>query len=165
MATIKQRITNCLWFDSEAEDAAKLYTSIFKNSSIGAITRFGKEGFEFHRKPEGSVMTVSFYLDGQEFLGLNGGPRFQFNEAMSLIVNCENQAEIDHYWYKLSDGGKEGQCGWLTDKFGVSWQVVPVNWIEMMNNPDKKRTSKVMEKVFQMKKFQLDILEKAFNDQ
>lgn len=165
MATIKQRITNCLWFDSEAEDAAKLYTSIFRNSSIGAITRFGKEGFEFHGKPEGSVMTVSFYLDGQEFLGLNGGPLFKFNEAMSLIVNCKNQAEIDHYWYKLSEGGKEGQCGWLTDKFGVSWQVVPVDWIEMMNNPDKKRTGKVMEKVFQMKKFQLDILEQAFNNQ
>lgn len=164
MAPINQRITNCLWFNNEAEDAAKLYTSIFRNSSLGAITRFGKEGFEFHRKPEGSVMTVSFYLDGQEFLGLNGGPLFKFNEAMSLIVNCENQDEIDHYWYKLSEGGKEGQCGWLTDRFGVSWQVVPVNWIAMMNNPDKKRTSKVMEKVFQMKKFQLDILEKAFNE-
>ena len=163
MANIKQRITNCLWFDSEAEDAAKLYTSIFKNSSIGAITRFGKEGFEFHGKPEGSVMTVSFHLDGQEFMGLNGGPQFKFNEAMSLVVNCENQGEIDHYWYKLSEGGKEGQCGWLTDKFGVSWQVVPTTWIEMMNNPDKEKAKKAMAKVFQMKKFELDVIEKAFN--
>ena len=163
MANIKQRITNCLWFDSEAEDAAKLYTSNFKNSSIGAITRFGKEGFEFHGKPEGSVMTVSFHLDGQEFMGLNGGPQFKFNEAMSLVVNCENQEEIDHYWYKLSEGGKEGQCGWLTDKFGVSWQVVPTTWIEMMNNPDKEKAKKAMAKVFQMKKFELDVIEKAFN--
>jgi len=163
MANSTQRITNCLWFDSEAEEAAKLYTSIFKNSTIGAMTYFGKEGFEFHRKPEGSVMTVSFNLDGQEFLGLNGGPQFKFNEAMSLIINCENQEEIDHYWYALSEGGKEGQCGWLTDKFGVSWQVVPVNWIEMMNNPDKAKTKKVMEKVFQMKKFELDVIEQAFN--
>ena len=159
MAKITQRITNCLWFDSEAEDAAKLYTTIFKNSTIGATTHFGKEGFELHRKPEGSVMTISFYLDGQEFLGLNGGPQFKFNEAMSLIVNCEDQEEINHYWYKLSEGGKEGQCGWLTDKFGVSWQVVPFNWIKMMNNPDKAKTKKLMEKVFQMKKFELGVLE------
>ena len=165
MATIAQRITNCLWFDAEAEEAALLYTSIFKHSSIGAITRFGKEGFEFHKKPEGSVMTISFSLDGQEFLGLNGGPNFKFNEAMSLIVNCEDQAEIDHYWYKLSAGGQEGQCGWLKDKFGVSWQVVPANWIEMMTHPDKARTKKVMEKVFQMKKFDLAIIDKAFNSQ
>ena len=163
MVNITQRITNCLWFDSEAEEAARLYTSIFKNSKIGAITHFGKEGFEFHRKPEGSVMTVSFYLDGQEFLGLNGGPIFKFNEAMSLIINCENQEEIDHYWYKLTEEGKEGQCGWLTDKFGVSWQVVPVQWIEMMNNPDKTKTRKVMEMVFQMKKFDLKLIEQAFN--
>jgi predicted 3-demethylubiquinone-9 3-methyltransferase (glyoxalase superfamily) len=131
----------------------------------GAITRFGKEGFEFHKKPEGSVMTISFTLDGQEFLGLNGGPIFKFNEAMSLIVNCENQAAIDHYWYKLSEGGQEGQCGWLKDKFGVSWQVVPANWIEMMTHPDKARTKRVMEKVFQMKKFDLAIIDKAFNGQ
>ena len=164
MANIAQRITNCLWFDSEAEEAAEFYTSIFKNSKIGPITYFGKEGFEFHGKPEGSVMTVSFYLYSQEFLGLNGGPQFKFNEAMSLIVNCENQGEIDHYWYKLSEGGKEGQCGWLTDKFGVSWQVVPIGWTEMMNNPDKSKSKKVMAKVFQMKKFELAELEEAYNE-
>jgi predicted 3-demethylubiquinone-9 3-methyltransferase (glyoxalase superfamily) len=163
MANIRQRITNCLWFDTEAEEAAKFYTSIFKNSSIGSVTRFGKEGFEFHGKPEGSVMTISFHLDGQEFLGLNGGPQFKFNEAMSLIVNCENQAEIDHYWYKLSAGGKEGQCGWLTDRFGVAWQVVPITWMEMMNNPDKEKTKKAIAKVFQMKKFDLAVIEQAFN--
>ena len=116
MATINQRIINCLWFDSEAEEAAALYTSIFKNSAIGIITRYGKEGFEFHGKPEGSVMTITFRLDGQEFMGLNGGPKFKFSEAMSLVINCETQEEIDHYWYKLSEGGKESYCGWLTDK-------------------------------------------------
>jgi predicted 3-demethylubiquinone-9 3-methyltransferase (glyoxalase superfamily) len=162
MANITQRITNCLWFDSEAEEAAIHYTSIFKNSRIGAKTHFGKEGFEFHKKPEGSVMTVSFFLDGQEFLGLNGGPLFKFNEAMSLIVNCETQEEIDHYWYKLSEGGNEGACGWLTDKFGLSWQIVPVNWIEMMKTVDKTRSGKLMEAVFQMKKFDLDILERIY---
>ncbi len=163
MAIITQRITNCLWFDTEAEEAAQMYTSIFENSGIGPITRFGKEGFEFHRKPEGAVMTVAFTLDGQEFLGLNGGPDFKFNEAMSLIVNCEDQAAIDHYWYKLSEGGVEGQCGWLKDKFGVSWQVVPASWMEMMNNPDKTRTKRVMEKLFQMKKFDLAILQQVYN--
>ncbi|MEO6549855.1 MAG: VOC family protein [Ferruginibacter sp.] len=162
MANITQRITNCLWFNSEAEEAAKWYTSIFKNSTIGAYTYFGEEGFEFHQQPAGSVMTVSFYLDGQEFMALNGGPQFKFNEAMSLIINCENQEEIDHYWYKLTEGGKESQCGWLTDKFGVSWQVVPVDWIEMMNNPDKGKVKKVMEKVFQMKKFELGVLWDAY---
>ena len=162
MAIITQRITNCLWFDTEAAAAAQWYTSIFTNSSIGAITRFGKEGFEFHRKPEGSVMTVAFTLDGQEFLGLNGGPNFKFNEAMSLIVNCEDQAAIDHYWCKLSAGGQEGQCGWLKDKFGVSWQVVPADWMEMMHNPDTAKTKKLMAKVFQMKKFDLAVLQQAY---
>lgn len=165
MATIKQRITNCLWFDSEAEEAAALYTSIFKKSSTGAITRYGKEGFEFHKKPEGAVMTITFNLDGQEFLGLNGGPQFKFNEAMSLIINCENQAEIDHYWYKLTEGGQEGPCGWLTDKFGVSWQVVAVEWIEMLNSPDKEKVKRVTEALFNMKKPVIEILEKAFNGQ
>jgi len=165
MANITQRITNCLWFDSEAEEAAALYTSIFKNSRIGTITRFGKEGFEFHKKPEGSVMTVTFHLDGQEFMGLNGGPKFKFNEAMSLIINCEGQAEIDHYWYKLSEAGKEGPCGWLTDKFGVSWQVVAVEWTNMINNPDKEKVKRVTEALFKMKKPELAILERAFKGQ
>lgn len=163
MATITQRITNCLWFDAEAEQAAQYYTGIFPNSSIGTITRFGKEGFEFHGKPEGSVMTVSFVLDGMELLGLNGGPIFTFNEAMSLIVNCADQEEIDHYWYKLSAGGQESQCGWLKDQFGVSWQVVPARWMEIMSSPDTARVHKAMEKIFAMKKIDLAVIEAAFN--
>ena len=163
MSIIKQRITNCFWFDSEAEEAAVHYTSIFKNSGIGAITRYRKEGFEFHKKQEGSVMTISFNLDGQEFMGLNGGPQFKFNEAMSLVVNCETQDEIDHYWYKLSEGGEESYCGWLKDKFGVSWQIVATGWIEMLNNPDKEKTKRVTEALFQMRKPELAILEQAFN--
>ena len=164
MASITQRIINCLWFDSAAEEAAALYTSIFKNSRIGTITRFGKEGFEFHHKPEGSVMTVNFFLDGQEFTALNGGPQFKFNEAVSLIINCENQEEIDHYWNKLTaNGGEEGPCGWLKDKFGLSWQVVPVEWIAMTNDPDKEKVKRVMNAMFQMKKFDLAALRKAFN--
>ena len=129
MANISQRITNCLWFDSEAEEAAAFYASIFPNSKVGAISRYGKEGFEFHKKPEGSVMTVSFSLDGQEFIALNGGPVYKFNEAMSLMINCGTQEEVDHYRNRLSEGGKESQGGWLKDKFGVSWQVIPKNRI------------------------------------
>jgi len=164
MATIHQRITNCLWFDSEAEEAAALYTTIFKNSSIGTITRYGKEGFEFHGKPEGSVMTVTFNLDGQDFMGLNGGPLFKFNESMSLIIHCETQEEIDHYWNKLTEnGGQESYCGWLKDKFGVSWQVVTVGWEEMINSPDKKKTSRVLEAMFKMRKPIIAEFERAFN--
>jgi predicted 3-demethylubiquinone-9 3-methyltransferase (glyoxalase superfamily) len=163
MATITQRITNCLWFDAEAEQAAQYYTGIFPNSSVGNITRFGKEGFEFHGKAEGSVMTVSFVLDGMELLGLNGGPIFTFNEAMSLIVNCADQEEIDHYWYKLSAGGQESQCGWLKDQFGVSWQIVPARWMEIMRSSDTARVHKAMEKIFTMKKIDLAVIEAAFN--
>ena len=125
MTSINQRITNCLWFDSDAEEAVAFYTSIFPNSKIGAISRYGKEGFEFHQKPEGSVMTISFTLDGQQFLGLNGGPKYKFNEAMSLMIGCENQEEVDHYTNKLSEGGNLSYGGWLKDKYGVWWQVIP----------------------------------------
>ena len=126
MTGTKQRISNCLWFDTEAEEAAKLYTSIFKNSSINNVARYVKEGQEIHHKPEGSVMTVTFTLDGQEFMALNGGPIFKFNEAISLMIDAETQEEIDYYWEKLTaNGGQEGPCGWLKDKFGLSWQVVP----------------------------------------
>src|SRR5256885_5216813 len=122
-----QRIAPCLWFDNQAEEAARFYVSIFKNSSLGAIARYGKAGFEVHRRPEGSVMTVAFTLDGQDFLGLNGGSLFKFNEAVSLMVRCESQAEIDYYWDKLGEGGggTPGPCGWLKDRFGLSWQIVP----------------------------------------
>jgi|SRR5579871_2113212 len=163
MGAIKQRITNCLWFDSEAEQAAAHYVSIFPNSRIGGITWYGKEGFEFHQKPEGSVMTVSFFLDAQEFLGLNGGPLFKFNEAMSLMIKCETQKDIDHYWYKLSEGGKESQCGWLTDKFGVSWQIIAEDWISMINDPDKEKVKRVTNALFKMAKPELDVLKRAFN--
>jgi predicted 3-demethylubiquinone-9 3-methyltransferase (glyoxalase superfamily) len=164
MATT-QRITNCLWFDNEAEEAAKLYTSIFPNSSIGQIARYTEEGFEFHQKPAGSVMTVNFTLDGQKFVGLNGGPIFKFNEAMSLMINCESQEEIDHYWYKLTaDGGQEGPCGWLKDKFEVSWQVAPTKLMEEMQaDPDKSKVERVTKAYMQMKKFDIETLKKAFN--
>ena len=123
----KHRIVPCLWFDNQAEEAAKYYVSIFKNSKIGAISRYGEAGREVHRRPPGSVMTVEFELDGQAFTGLNGGPLFKFNEAVSFQVNCATQAEVDYYWDKLTAGGdpKAQQCGWLKDRFGVSWQVVP----------------------------------------
>lgn len=164
MSTIKQRIANCLWFDSQAEEAATFYTSIFQNSIIGVITRYTKEGFEFHGKPEGSVMTITFYLDGQEYVALNGGQqKFNFTEAMSLIIKCETQEEIDHYWYKLSEGGKEQRCGWLKDKFGISWQIVTTDWAEMMNNPDKEKVKRVTQEIFKMTKPEIVVLEKAFN--
>ena len=126
MATM-QKITSNLWFDGQAEDAAKFYTSVFKNSSIGRISRYGKEGYDIHKMPEGTVMTVEFELDGQPFVVLHGGPVFKFNEAVSFVVNCDSQTEIDYYWEKLSQGGDKQaqQCGWLKDKYGLSWQVVP----------------------------------------
>jgi predicted 3-demethylubiquinone-9 3-methyltransferase (glyoxalase superfamily) len=163
MENKKQRITNCLWYDSEAEEAAALYTSIFRNSKTGKVTRFTKAGFELHGKPEGSVMTVEFELDGQKFLALNGGPQFKFNEAMSLMVHCENQEEVDHYWNKLSEGGEEGPCGWLKDKFGVSWQVIPEVFTRMMEDSDSEKTQRALEAMFEMKKFDIAKLEKAFS--
>lgn len=122
-----QKITPCLWFDDKAEEAANFYVSIFKNSRIGRITRYGKEGYDIHRRPAGTVMTVEFRLEGQDFVALNGGPVFTFNEAISLQVHCRTQEEVDDYWEKLSDGGDTSaqRCGWLKDKYGVSWQIVP----------------------------------------
>lgn len=157
-----QRITNCLWFDSQAEEAARYYTSIFKNSSVGDITYYGKAGVDQHQQQEGTVMTVEFNLDGQEFMGLNGGPIFKFNEAMSLMINCEGQEEIDYYWNKLTAGGEEGPCGWLKDKFGVSWQVNPLELSEMLKDKDKEKVARVTEAFMQMKKFDLAALRKAF---
>src|SRR3989337_397056 len=145
MATM-QKITSNLWFNKEAEEAVKYYTSIFKNSKIGRIARYGKEGQEIHGMPEGTVMTVEFQLEGQTFLALNGGPHFKFNEAISFIINCENQEEIDYYWDKLTMGGDEKAqiCGWLKDKEGLSWQVVPTVLDEMISNPDPARSQPVM---------------------
>lgn len=164
MATM-QKITSNLWFDTQAEEAAKFYVSIFKNSSIGRISRFGKEGFDIHKMPEGTVMTVEFTIEGQKFVGLNGGPLFKFNEAISFIVNCETQAEIDYYWEKLSEGGdkRAQQCGWLKDKYGLSWQVVPISIDDMMMDPDKRKSGAVMEAMLKMKKLDIRKLEEAYN--
>ncbi|OFX56889.1 MAG: hypothetical protein A2W97_16795 [Bacteroidetes bacterium GWE2_40_63] len=151
-----QKITPCLWFNSQAEEAARFYTSIFKNSSIGDISRFGKEGFEFHGKPEGAVMTVSFTLDGQLFTALNGGPIFTFNESVSFMVGCDTQNEIDYYWNKLTEGGQESNCGWLKDKFGVSWQIIPNILSKLMTDPEK--APRVTQAFLQMKKFDIQKL-------
>ncbi|MCF8371345.1 MAG: VOC family protein [Bacteroidales bacterium] len=156
---MKNQITPCLWFDSEAEEAARFYTSIFKNSEIQNISRFGKEGFEHHGKPEGTVMTVDFIINGQPFTALNGGAIFTFSEAVSFQVFCESQEEIDHYWEKLTEGGQESMCGWLKDKFGVSWQIVPAILPKLMSDPAK--AGKVTEAFLQMKKFDLEKLKQT----
>ncbi|MES2702199.1 MAG: VOC family protein [Bacteroidota bacterium] len=163
MANITQRITNCLWFNSVAEDAVRHYTAIFKNSSIGAVSHYTKAGFEHHGKGEGTVLTISFTLDGQQFLALNAGPEFRFNEAMSLMVGCDTQEEIDYYWSKLTEGGEEGPCGWCKDKFGVSWQVYPVVLSDMMVDSDKNKVERVTAAYMQMKKFDIQKLKEAFN--
>lgn len=158
-----QRITPCLWFDSEAEEAAKYYASIFKNSRIGNISRYGKEGFEIHGKPEGTVLTVEFEIDGQAFIALNGGPVFTFNEAISFQVSCETQAEVDFYWERLSQGGDKNaqQCGWLKDKYGVSWQIVPKILIDLLRDPDAQKSQRVMKAMLQMKKIDIGSLQRA----
>ena len=162
MATM-QKITANLWFDRQAEDAAKTYTSIFKNSKIGKISHYGKEGFETHGMPEGTVMTVEFVLEGQTFLALNGGPHFTFNEAISFIVNCDTQDEIDYYWGKLSEGGDEKaqMCGWLKDKFGLSWQIVPAIMSELISDPDPAKSGRVMNAMLKMKKLDIGALKRA----
>jgi predicted 3-demethylubiquinone-9 3-methyltransferase (glyoxalase superfamily) len=157
-------ITPCLWFDSQGEDAARFYTGIFKNSRIGTISRYGEAGREVHGQPAGKVMTVEFELNGQPFTALNGGPHFKFNEAISFQIMCETQDEVDHYWNKLSQGGDPAaqQCGWLKDKFGLSWQVVPTVLIEMMSDPDKEKSGRAMQAMLQMKKLDIPALERAF---
>lgn len=147
-----QKITPNLWFNREAEEAANFYVSVFKNSRIGEITRYGKEGYEIHGMPEGTVMTINFNIDGQEFIGLNGGPHFKFNEAVSFIVDCGEQDEVDYYWTKLSEGGEQGPCGWLKDKFGLSWQVVPRILNELIADKDKAKAGRVMDAMLKMKK-------------
>jgi len=159
-----EKIGLCLWFDGDAEEAARFYTSVFKHSRLGTITHYGKEGQEIHGRQPGSVMTVDFEVNGQSFLALNGGPLFKFNEAVSLMVFCETQAEIDDYWEKLTAGGdpKAQACGWLKDKFGLSWQVVPTALPKMMKDKDARKTERVMKAVMQMKKFDLAALERAY---
>ena len=159
-----QRITPFLWFDTQAEEAAKLYTSIFKNSKITATTRYGEAGREVHKMEPGTAMTVGFELDGQHFTALNGGPIFKFTEAISFVVHCSSQEEVDYYWEKLGAGGDPNaqQCGWLKDKFGVSWQVVPDAMIKMLTDPDKAKSGRVMQAMMQMKKIDLPALERAY---
>jgi predicted 3-demethylubiquinone-9 3-methyltransferase (glyoxalase superfamily) len=153
------KITPCLWFDNQAEEAAIFYTSVFKKSKIDNINRYGKEGFEIHGIKEGTVMTVSFRINGQPFLALNGGPLFKFNESISFQHFCETQEEIDHYWNKLTEGGEEGQCGWLKDKFGVSWQIIPTMLSRLLSDPT--RSDRVTKAFLQMKKFDIEKLIQA----
>ena len=160
-----QKISPCLWFDGQAEEAARFYTAIFPNSKIGKISRYGEAGQEVHGMKAGTVMTVAFELDGQSFTALNGGPVFRFNEAISFQVLCESQDEVDNYWKRLSDGGdpKAQQCGWLKDKFGVSWQIVPSALIEMLTDPDRGKSQRAMRAMLQMQKLDIDKLRKAFD--
>jgi len=158
------KITPCLWFDNQAEEAVNFYVSIFKNSKIGSITRYGEEGYEIHGRPAGTVMTVEFQLEGQGFVALNGGPVFKFNEAISFQVHCKTQEEVDHYWEKLSKGGDKNaqQCGWLKDKYSVSWQIVPTVLPKMLQDKDAKKSERVMKALLQMKKLDIERLEQAY---
>lgn len=163
MASV-QKISTCFWFDTEALEAAQFYTAIFKNASIGRITRYGKEGFEYHQKPEGSVMTVEFTLDGTPFLALNGGSIFKFSEAISFIIHCSDQVEVDYFWEKLTEEGDPAaqQCGWLKDKYGVSWQVIPVEMVDLLNDPDTEKSQQVMAAMLPMKKIDLATLKEVY---
>ncbi len=163
MPTI-QRIAPCLWFDHQAENAAKFYVGIFKNSKIVEISRYGEVGREIHGRPLGSVMTVAFELDGQPFTALNGGPEFQFNEAISFQIDCETQEDVDYYWEKLGAGGdpKAQQCGWLKDKYGVSWQVVPTVLPSLVKDPSSPKSQRAMAAMLQMKKLDIAKLERAY---
>jgi predicted 3-demethylubiquinone-9 3-methyltransferase (glyoxalase superfamily) len=152
-----QRITPFLWFDHQAEEAANFYVSIFPNSKVVRLARYGAAG----PGPAGSVMTVEFQLDGQSFVGLNGGPLFKFTEAISFVVNCQTQDEVDGYWEKLSAGGAEVQCGWLKDRFGLSWQIVPTALFELLSNPDPEKSQRVMKAMFGMKKLDIRALKQA----
>ena len=159
-----QKIMPCLWFDKEAEDAAKFYVSVFNDSKLGAITRYGTEGREIHGGAPGTVLTVQFEINGQEFVALNGGPVFKFNEAISFQVLCASQQEVDYYWAKLSEGGNEKaqQCGWLKDKFGVSWQVVPSMLSALLQDKDPAKSGRVMKALLQMKKLDIAELQRAY---
>jgi len=159
----QQEMNICLWFDDRAEEAARFYTSVFSDSAIGAISRFGKEGFEYHGKPEGTVMTVDFRLNQMKFIALNGGPIFKFNEAISIVIYCDTQEEIDHYWNRLTEEGEESQCGWLKDKFGVSWQVNPTILQDYLTDADLQKRARVSKVVFQMKKFNIEKIQQAYD--
>jgi predicted 3-demethylubiquinone-9 3-methyltransferase (glyoxalase superfamily) len=162
MGSKMQRITPFLWFDRQAEEAASYYVSVFENSRIGAVTRYNEAAAKASGQPQGSVMTVEFELDGQSFTALNGGPHFKFSEAISFVVHCETQAEVDHFWDKLAAGGQEIQCGWLKDRFGVAWQVVPTVLVEMLQDKDPQKAQAVMAAMLQMKKIEIEPLRRAY---
>jgi predicted 3-demethylubiquinone-9 3-methyltransferase (glyoxalase superfamily) len=163
MPKTAQKITTFLWFDSQAEEAASFYVSIFKNSRIVGVTRYDDESSKAAGRPQGSVMTVAFELDGQVFTALNGGPLFKFTEAISLVVNCESQKEVDHFWNELTAGGQEVQCGWLKDRYGVSWQIVPTALLEMLQDKDSEKSRRTMKAMLTMKKLDVDVLKKAYD--
>jgi predicted 3-demethylubiquinone-9 3-methyltransferase (glyoxalase superfamily) len=160
-----QKVTPCLWFDNQAEEAVTFYASIFKKSKVGRIARYGEAGAKVSGRPKGSVMTVTFEIEGQEFLALNGGPHFKFTEAISFIVNCETQQEIDEMWEKLSKGGEKGQCGWLKDKYGLSWQIVPPVLGEMLQDKNAAKSERVMTAMLQMDKLDIKTLNQAYEQQ
>jgi len=158
-----QKITPFLWFDNNAEEAVEFYTSIFKNSKGGDVSHYEEQGAEVSGRPKGSVMTVPFQLNGQDFVALNGGPLYKFSEAISFVVNCESQEEVDYFWEKLSEGGAEVQCGWLKDKFGLSWQVVPTDLGKLFSSPDPEKTNRVMKAMLNMKRLDIKILKEAYD--
>ena len=153
-----QKITPFLWFDNNAEEAMNFYVSVFRNSKVLTVSRYGEAG----PGPKGTVMTAEFSLDGQEFVALNGGPRFQFTEAISFVVNCDTQDEVDYFWEKLSEGGQKSRCGWLKDKFGLWWQVVPILLAELMNDKDQEKADRVMQAMLQMDKIEVEPLKRAY---
>jgi predicted 3-demethylubiquinone-9 3-methyltransferase (glyoxalase superfamily) len=160
---ILQKITPCLWFDTEAEEAAQFYVSVFEDSRILRVLHYTEAGYEIHGKPASTLLTVEFEISGERLTALNGGPQFKFSEAISLEVNCETQQEIDYYWDKLSNGGEKGYCGWLKDRYGLSWQVTPIILAEMLSDPDQDKCTRVTNAFLQMKKFKIRDLEKAFS--
>src|SRR5262245_3523731 len=161
MQLTARKITPCLWFDTQAEAAAKFYAAVFRNSKIGKISRYGKEGFEIHGKQAGTVMTAEFEIEGQKFLALNGGPHFKFNEVVSFQVHCENQQEIDYFWSKLAEGGQESRCGWLKDRFGLSWQVILRALPQMLMDENPEKAQRVMKSMLQMGKIDIAALKQA----
>ena len=158
---INQKITPFLWFDDKAEEAANFYVSLFNNSKVGRVSRYGEAGEAVAGRPKGSAMTVEFDLDGQEFVALNGGPHFKFTEAVSFVVNCTDQEEVDKFWEKLSEGGEKSQCGWLKDKYGLSWQIVPTVLNELLTDKDPAKSERVMNAMLQMRKIDIETLQKA----
>jgi len=160
-----QKIIPFLWFNDNAEEAVRFYTGLIKDSKIGAVTRYDEEGAKASGRPQGSAMTVTFTLAGQQFMALNGGPVFSFSPAVSFMVKCKTQREIDELWEKLSEGGEQQQCGWLKDKYGLSWQIVPAVLEKMQNDPDPRKSQNMMKALMQMKKLDIAALEKAFTPQ